>query len=95
VHLRTVPSSAGECGAPLFSFFNLDFPVTAVSSSGEEDVAVVAVARERLLRDLLQNDVSVGILMMLGKSENESSTNCDSHSSSATSSVCAKKKKQR
>jgi hypothetical protein len=33
----------------LFSFFNLDFPVTAVSSSGEEDVAVVAVARERLL----------------------------------------------
>lgn len=47
----------------------------------------MVVARERLLRDLLQNDVSVGILMMLGKSENESSTNCDSHSSSATSSV--------
>ena len=94
MHLRAPPSiSTEECGAPLFSFFSLDSPVTAVSISAGEDVAVVVV-RERLLQDLMRDDVSVGILMVLGKSVNESSMNCDSHSSSATSSLCKKKKKK-
>lgn len=85
MHLRTSDPSPEDDDAPFAWVLGLDFPAAG---------ALVADALERLLRSLLGNDGSdwraeePSISFAAGKSWKQLSTNCESHSSSATSSFC-------
>ena len=79
--------------------FVFDFPIIGMSDSGN-DVQILFTddALDRLLRVRPWNDdsgriVTVPASSFSGKSENESSTKFESHSSSATSSLYKPKKK--
>ncbi|GKV12845.1 hypothetical protein SLEP1_g23939 [Rubroshorea leprosula] len=107
VHLLRSPSdAAGNWADSLFVGFG--FPLTGTSFSGginiDAVVFVPVVALDRLLLSLPANEalfctVRVPASEFDGKSVNESSTNCDNHSSSATSSLFTqtkpKKKKKK